>query len=281
MSARLTPLAHARLAVLSDAEEQATAMLHGTVSKIKSLRRHMAEQPMDFAQGHDPRTDEMAVLESRRSDAQRVAAEIGGLLSHIRGYLQTLPPGAAFKDCKPPRLTLPRGKTAADVAAEIRHKLDELKAQRRKTEWSELPREHREAMLRTYAVEQAQRIRCKILFPEGGSRGPVVSFSDDPALDKNRVDAVALAAWIDPNAFAERLIRELPESKPGALTLKEREEKLAALDSQIDDLERRDVVLMEMDNRIPVRPNAAPAAVLGVTLSNARAVSHERETEAA
>jgi hypothetical protein len=75
-------------------------------------------------------------------------------------------------------------------------------------------------------------------------------------------DAVALLAWIDPDTLVARLMGEIPDA-PG-VSAAERERREPELEAQILALERVEEALIEKTTEVARRPNANPAAILGV-----------------
>ena len=259
---QIPPRALGRIAILEDQESTAVLLGRDAVAKISSLERSIHEQPHG---ADDPRLQEMQRLIARRDAAQRTAADVGSILSSIRGWLSKLPGHAALVDCELPLLKLPRGKSADEVSSELRGKIDALRKERRDLDRAPPPREHQEAMIHTWTSERANRVRATVLFP-AGKNAAVVRFEHGPGVMS--YDAVDLACYLNRAGVAEQLIADLPEESKHAVAPKAREEALEALDAKLLELEHRDEILLGMDPGIPRRVDADPRAVLGVVVSS-------------
>ena len=110
-------------------------------------------------------------------------------------------------------------------------------------------------------------IRCPILYVEGSANIPGACLGTS---NVKVPDALGLLAWRDPDALIERLGRmiETTADDETALSSEARAAKIAELEAQILDLERREESLIEQaldqGQVIRRRADADPRAILGI-----------------
>jgi hypothetical protein len=146
---------------------------------------------------------------------------------------------------------------ASDGVADVNRLRDRLVALRRELHGMQIAPpalDELQAAIRAKVQEMAARGRPAIIINQGVLG---IEFGVVP------LDTLA---WLDSGALIERLEGEL-EGALGALTKAEREQRIAALEAEIEQVERDEGALIRAGAAIDWRADASPAAVLGVRIT--------------
>jgi hypothetical protein len=255
----MTQRARERLAILQDSSDAAEAVAANSRMRVKALRESIGLNPLGEV---DPRREELAVLESRQREALGKAADVGAVLSRIRGYLDAHA-DHEFADVKTSDPKLKRGETHSDVVDSIRHQIANLVMQRRATQQAPVTREHQELAVRAAVVALSSRAQVSVVGESAEVRFSLRPEVAQPIGKPLIPDWIIGLSWLDPERLAERLIANLPAERKGALNPVERDQKLRDLAEQIDALELLEEAHLQQCD-VPRRPDASPAAVLGI-----------------
>ena len=171
------------------------------------------------------------------------------------------------------------GDALTEALAAIRSHVGKLKVELGKTKSAALPKADMKRLARAYAHDLAKKGAPKIEV----RKGVFEATFHDPRLDVELTAMPALLAatmaWVDPDRLAQRLEAEIdamPEP-PLALSKTAQAKRLAEVEAELDGLERREEALIRQaalaGTDILRRPDASPAAVLGVKIARRIAVA--------
>jgi hypothetical protein len=169
---------------------------------------------------------------------------------------------------------LPPGETLVAAIAHIRDEITAARNHRRAVETAPLPKADAKALAASHVAVLAGRGKPRV---EVGDTFKAV-FTDPLADFGVSADFVACTlAWLAPDrmlAALEVQIDALPEPR-APLPKAEREKRLAELTADLDRLDRQEEALIELaaaqGTDLMRRPDAAPAAVSGVVVAQAKA----------
>jgi hypothetical protein len=257
---RLTRRAASKYAAIGDARDEASSRVAMTLRRIKEL-----EVAAEEGRG-DP--EELARLHDKRTREQVAIADLSRVTSSLRDWLQRLPRGMVLRDVNRSARRRARGESSSEAVARLREEIDGLAKERASAAMSVLPMEDVRAMVERHVASLAAEMRPSI------SAGPNADIRYN---DGGRPTALAVAAWLDPEAVVLRLMRHaearrLLDAQSGArvMSREERDAEISRLDAAILGLERDEeslIVEAELEStHIARRANASPAAILGVRL---------------
>lgn len=223
-----------------------------------------------------PADDPVYVAERSRLIKQRTRQserhrELANLIANIDTFLR----GQRHVTFEPARVRLVKlqDETAKDAVTRMRNEIEQAKANLIEAQRAPLPRSEIIARARKHVDALAEKGRPHVHFdqktgeftvaipPERGSGGPSIT------------PVFGVLAWLDPDRMFQRIKAEI-EAKPEpeyTLTVEEKRTRVASIKAVIDTLERDEETLIVRAAaegiEILRRPNAHPAAVLGITIS--------------
>jgi len=248
----------------------------GFVRAPDEARLEQARKDLTRAESELRRLDEMA-----DSHAGRRAA-LDTLLQRLGRWLDSLPAGAAIGEWKPRgAITLPKGKTAAEAVDTLRGELAALRATRAEIEASPLPAAHCKALAQSQIAALAAagapdvfgliEAGAPVRWPQIGMAGTARVVGEGTAAggyaDVQGTDPVATMAWLFQQQIVEAIERQTDEcaDDSNALTPKERQGKLAAIDAEILSVERSEIAFVEMAaDAVMHRADVDPRALLQI-----------------
>lgn len=220
----------------------------------------------------------MAEIKKLEKDALPATFPLNNLVSFAVDHLGT---GAKYEHA-PVEVKLAKGQTAAAALAAKRAELDELATQRRAVSVALLPLADAEKRIRDDVHRHAlapdasgtTRIRTTAIGlrssqqSQGNLRWPTEQISHGGGSTSEVDLAFRFLCWLTPESIVTKLVAELKESYRGktAMSLEEREAKLAELDALRLETEREEEAIVRLleDGGVTVfrRPNATVEAVL-------------------
>jgi hypothetical protein len=262
----LPAAARAKVLAIEDGAASAAAMASATSRSIRELYDQITLQP---------ETEEQCVAEIERlqgrlttqQDKERQYADLANLL---RQYLKTLPASAQIEQAPKIKPQTLKGETIPQAVDRVRGKIAELIVDRNKAQRAELPIADRKRQARAYVHSIAERSTPRVVADHGRFNVEFVASNYTGTLD-----IAALLAWLDPDAFIDRLCDQIDAApKPNfALSTDERRDRLQLLADELQTLEFQECTLIEAaaDNGIDivhrVNPPTSPAAILGIRVT--------------
>jgi hypothetical protein len=204
---------------------------------------------------------------ARRDEQQRQHQDLHLLISRIKKWQASLPAKMMLEPC-PVEAKPKSGETIADAISRTRADLAKSQLELISSKNAPSPKSE----LKTAAREQVSRL-ARGAAPWLDARGAKLFNFGDPRSAITFVErdqAFAMLCWFDPDravAKLEALVDALPTPQ-GAMTVAEKAKSVAALTVKIEQFEREEEALIEaaiaQGQDMMRRPNASPAAVLGV-----------------
>jgi len=267
--------AREKFRALSDSEIEAQALVSATMRCISELSKALDLNP----NGDDAANieHELARLRGKLGEQQTRHHARSTLNAQIRHWLQSLGQDASVEACKPIKVKLGKGETLASGVERLRGQIATLRNERRKVQQAGLPIADAKAAAQAYVDGVVARGRPKIVAEHERF---TVTFE---ALVENAYtptpDLAAALAWLDPKAFARRLMDELDAAPKPALALskKAKADKLAMIAAELAALEYEEEALAARSEvegpAVARRPDASPAAILGVIVTKEKAAT--------
>jgi len=181
-----------------------------------------------------------------------------------------LHPSVQLEPAPPVEIELKPGETVASALITLRSEIVSLRQRLHSTRYAALPREDQKRMALEFVVAQVRTAA-----PRFNIVADQVRLSWRDSVIASADDVFALITALAPTVVLEALERQIdaaPE-RPDALTVDERTQRVAQLESELDAMERREESLVQLAQasglECPRRPDAAPQAVLGVAIVEA------------
>jgi hypothetical protein len=264
----LTARATIKLRALQDAEDDAHTVLLGVQRRLSEI-----SQAAGYGAGDTANLEhEAARLSGRVAELQGKHQHLANLSGQIRHWLTKIGANRATEDAKLPKVKLAKGETHTDMVNRIRDDIASALKERLNVQQAGLPIEEMRAQVRKWISEQARKGRPRVIASHDGFR---VEFDDGRGFVPGG-DWGAVLCWLFEEGMTEELekIVEAMPAPPLALTPSEKAERLAANKVRLLELERQEEAVIDAAARdgldISRRPNADPAAILGVTIVNRR-----------
>jgi hypothetical protein len=213
-------------------------------------------------------------LDAQRSQAQTAHDELHDLCSNLQQGLGSLPRDARLEPTPPPLIQLVGDETIADALTKTREQIAALGRKLDMVRMAPLPIEAKRDLAREYALSLAARCRPAISFHNDQIRCDFLRPESDP--QTAFLDGLSALAWINPDAFADALIREIDAMpEPGSsIDATSRIKEVARLEREIIMLERREEALVEIGLReglaLSRRSECSALAVFGVRVVTGR-----------
>jgi len=259
----LTARATLKLRALKDAEDDSNQVLRGVQRRLSEVNGASANGPdtADLEQ-------EAARLSSRLSELQAQYQHRADLNGQIRHWVATIGANRQTEDVKLPKVKLAKGETHRDAVDRIRDEIAGALKERLNVQQAGLPLEEMRAQVRKWVSEQARKGRPRVVASHDGFR---VEFDDGRGFVPGG-DWGAVLCWLHEEHMTDELdaIIEAMPAPSLALTPSEKAERLAAVKAKLLELERQEEAVIDAAEKdgqdIPRRPNADPAAILGVVI---------------
>jgi hypothetical protein len=217
----------------------------------------------------DDRTRERLI--ARRDQQTKRHQDLHLLISRIKKFVAGVPASKTLESCPVEEAKARDGETIAQAIARVRTEVAQCQLELIRSKNAPPPKSELKAAVREQVARLAQGA-APWLDPRGAK---LINFGD-PRASSTYVERETLWAffcWLDPEKATAKisgLIDALPTPQ-GAMTTAEKAETVAALTVKLDELERVEESLIEAaalaQSEILRRPNASPAAVLGVRLT--------------
>ena len=269
-------MARGKLRALEDAENEAQALVSVTMRRISELSKALDLNPnSDDAPNVE---HEQTRLRGKLSEQQTRHHARSSLNAQIRHWLQSLGPNANVEACKPIKVKLGDGENLASCVERLRGQIAALRNERRKVQQAGLPIADAKAAAQAYVEGVAARGRPKIVAEH--EKFTVIFEALVEGAYTPTPDLAAALAWLDPKAFAQRLMDELEAAPKPALALskKAKADKLAMIAVNLTALEYEEEAMIaesEIEGpALPRRPDASPAAILGVIVTKGKESRH-------
>jgi hypothetical protein len=226
-----------------------------------------------------PHSADPAVVEQMnlvRDKWQQRSESLSQLCNRIRFWVGSQNTAAVFEMAPAVKAELPDGLTICETIEETRNQIDALHQNLDVVRMAPEPKAALKEKAAQFVRELAARGRPKV---SAGPGGITVAFTDPRAgtTMASRDDVAAIAAWLHESAMVSALEREinlLPEGV-APLPTEERERRISQLAADLEHLERIEEHLVQAaasdGQDVLRRPDALPAAVLGVSIAAARA----------
>lgn len=271
MNKRLPPKAYARAMGLLEAEQQALSLSTSTSQRISEAQRTLALNP-NGPQADDIRL-EIEHLEAARVRYQDQYRQRANLRAQVEHYLSKLSADASLADAKVVKAKTKDGETLLQAVKRVRGQIAELTSEQSAVKQAGLPIGEMKALAKNWIAERAASARPTITASHDRFD---VNFVD-PTAFTSRVDPIGALCWFDPERMKASLFEQIdsmPKSKL-ALSPTEKAERLQELQDTLFNLERQEeafiVAAEEVGQIVPRRPNASPAAILGLIVDRRRA----------
>jgi hypothetical protein len=262
-------IATRKLGVLERAVTDSEALVRSTMSAVEAAQtrradfENLAETQPSKAEAAEREIaaleEEIERLRETMIARQARAATERQVLTQCQGWLQR----AVSIEIAPTVSAAPdKGETIADAIKRVREQIGELTAELYDLRAAPLTRTE-------------LRKRAAALVDELSERGRPVVMTERGEFDVRwrrtlsavpgmlPTDVAAMFAWYDPDTLVERLLGEIPDAE--GVSAAERERREPQLEAQILELERVEEALIEQTSEVARRPDANPAAILGVT----------------
>lgn len=193
------------------------------------------------------------------------------LCTHVRQWLNSLPPGAVLEPAEPVNARPIKGETLAQAVARLRDEITAAQNNLRVVKAAPLLKSELKASAALLVQQLAARGRPNV---SAGRNGLAVAFTA-PNADTlaHHHDIAALMAWVDPDAMTRALEKEIdamPEQQQ-PMPKAEREKRAAELAASLLELEWQEETLIDIAASegldVMRRENASPAAVLGIVVA--------------
>lgn len=267
---RLPKRAKLKIIGMLDAEADAHARLRTTVDRIAGL--FAALKVRGGEDGGRDEQEEIQRLEGIKEQQQRRHLELANINMKVRRFLMQLPPHAVLEDALREKARPRKGESPLDAINRIREEVRAAQSEVRKLYQAGPRVADLKRAAKRYVDELAARPtitatheKFDLTFDNGSSAaGPNIR---------------AILAWVYPEALLKRLEDEIdampvPEL---ALSLKEKNERLAVAKEKLLALEYSEEILIESayddGEQIVRRFDADPQAILGVQIKRRKAVA--------
>lgn len=211
---------------------------------------------------------EMARWRGKLDQAQRAHRSAADLATKLNDWLSGVR-SLALDDAKLSTPKLAKGQTVGEAASLVRAKIRALSDEQRKVERCALPLADVKEQAAAFVADLRVRAKPRITSGHGQPFNAIFEANVENTWTPQK-DLAAVAAYLDPAAFLQRLCEDIDaQPKPAlAMSAKGRAEKLTALAANLLFLEFEDealVALSEADGPIlPRRNDADPRAILGL-----------------
>jgi hypothetical protein len=267
--------AREKFRALSDSEIEAQALVSATMRSISELSKALDLNP----NGDDAANieHELTRLRGKLGEQQTRHHVRSNLNAQIRFWLSAIPPNASLEAAKPVKAKLKAGENLASGVDRLREEIGALRNERRKVEQAGLPIADAKAAAQAYVDGLTARGRPRIVAEH--EKFTVTFEAMVEGAYTPTPDLAAALAWLDPKAFAQRLMHELDAAPKPALALskKAKADKLAMIAAKLAALEyEEEAMIAESEVEGPAlarRPDASPAAILGVIVSLRKAAT--------
>jgi hypothetical protein len=267
--------ARGKLRALEDSENEVQALVSVTMRRISELSKALDLNPnSDDAANIE---QELSRLRGRLGEQQTRHHARSNLNAKIRHWLSTIPADASLADAKPVKAKLKAGENLASAVHGLREQIDALHNERRKVEQAGVPLADAKAAAQAYVDSLTIRGRPRIVAEH--ERFTVTFDALVEGAYTPKPDLAAVLAWLDPKALAQRLMDELDAAPKPALALsnKAKADKLTMIAVSVAALEyEEETLISESEIEGPAlarRPDASPAAILGVIVTKGKAAT--------
>jgi hypothetical protein len=262
----LTARATLKLRALKDAEDDIRTLLLGVQRRLSET-----SQAAGYGSGDTANLEhEVTRLRGRLSELQGKHQHLANLNGQIRHWTTKIGANRGTEDIQLPKIKLAKGETHADVVNRVRDEIAKTLKERLDVQQAGLPIEEMRAQVRKFVSEQARKGRPRVLASHDGFQ---VQYDDGRGFTPGG-DWGAILCWLIEERMTEELDRII-EAMPApalAVTPSEKAERLSTIKGKLLELERQEEAIIDAAEKdgqdIPRRPNADPAAILGVVIVN-------------
>jgi hypothetical protein len=269
--------AASKLGTLADAAADAQAIVSSSLVRIQQLEDGLTFAPNSERSGEFKA--ELTRLTARRSAQQGRFLALTATVTAIKAWLAGLPANVAFEVIEPPAFQLKDGETVTSAVERARSIIVATQREADRVRNAALPVETIKAHASDYVNKLVERGRPSIHCDHNTAFS--VSIPSHGWTVKSPV--MEMLAWLDPQRLLARIHAEIEADAAASmdqlrLSSTERSELLKVLTETLDDAERQEEELItraaDAGTDIPRRPDASPAAILGVKASRkAKAVA--------
>jgi hypothetical protein len=188
------------------------------------------------------------------------------LLSKVQQWLMELR-GVSLEPAPPVNVALQPNELLSTAIANVRNEIQALHQHLAAVKVAPLPIEDQEKLAEAYVVKSILAARPTVAVVGDKLR---VTFRDSVVGSTD--DVLALLCWCCPEQVWKALMRQIKDQpvRADAMSAEERSRRVAELTVQLDELEHYEEALVQRAAgdglEVLRRPDAAPAAVLGVTV---------------
>ncbi|MDP2410073.1 MAG: hypothetical protein Q8M26_07285 [Pseudolabrys sp.] len=267
----LPPQAADKLATFEQQAREAEVLAFDCVSQIGAMQKQSrAVRDYDEAAALQSSIDKMTA--TRQAHQSRVR-ELAALVAALGHWVSALPADTALETIRPPAVRLLKGETLVEAVDRIRADLAEAQAELRAVLSASPSKADLRKTLERRVAAMAARGKPKLAVKAGELS---IDFADPGSftVGASAQHLAATLAWLDPLAMFKKLEAELDAVTVRGLTLSAAQ-KADRSQQLTDAIERLELVEESLISKaeaakqtIARRPNASPAAVLGVRLKD-------------
>lgn len=272
MTIELPPRAQRKLDDIQDAAEEALTLASNTTRRISELENALGLNPEgDNAANYE---HEVSRLRSKLGQYQLRHSEHSQLVTQLQTWLQSLQPKTVVKSAPARKVKPAKGESLPSAIHRIRIEIGTVR--------SDIQTVHR-AMPRLQDIKANIRKRVEALAKENKPTMSITHDGFDFRFERGsftlKPNITGILAWLDPEPLIRRLEQDVEAMPTPALALSQvqKAKRLTELSEQLDELERDEEALVEatLDQDQPAtrRPDASPAAILGVVVGKSAAVA--------
>lgn len=274
---RLPKRARLKLTELVEAEAEIHNRMLSTTARISGLFKalHLKGDKIDDAdRSRTEVEEEIARLEAIKAKQHQRHQELGTANNNIRRFLLQLPPHTALEDISRQKVRPNKGESRFDAVNRIREDVRIAKSDVRKLHHAGPRAADLKRAAKNYVSGLANAGRPTIT---GTYEKFDLTFDSGNSVTGPSIRSIL--AWLAPDVLLKRLEDEI-DARPVptlALSLRERNERLAVAEEKLLDFEREEEALIEAaydeGEQITRRYDADPRAVLGVQIKRKKAVA--------
>lgn len=268
----LPPRVQSKLVAFEDAADEAQTLANGTMRRISELQKALDLNP----EGENAANfeHEISRLRAVLGQHQMRHAERLQLVTQLRTWLGSLHPKTVLKAAPASKIKPAKGESLPSAIHRVRIDIATVR--------SEIQTVHR-AMPRLQDIKANIRKRVEDLAKANKPTMTITHDGFDFRFESGgftlKPNMTGVLAWLDAESLIRRLEQEV-EAMPTpelALSRVQKAKRLAKLSEQLDQLERDEEALVEatldVGQAMTRRPDASPAAILGVVVVKSAAIA--------
>jgi hypothetical protein len=275
MTMKLPTEARNKFAAIAQAADEAATIARRSVERVNDLRKALGNNP-NHASAEEI-SDEIARLQLTLPLQQQRHRDLAALVTNLRGFIEGLGPHVALSTAKVPKLNL-TDETVKQAIERTRDEIATVRSDLSLVQVAPPPKAELRKRVKAHVQDLAER-GCPVVSVDANRTNLAFRWRSYQALTPGMSgdDVAATLAWLFPDDMTKRLLAEVDRMPEPAIALSadDKRNRVAELKAKIDALEREEEALVEKAHAdgyvVARRPDALPAAVLGVVIARARA----------